>query len=85
MRRMLEGHLSDDGVKGDSQTLIGSKQGVLTGSIFSKVPVVTIEMVVLSNRRDAEFIKTPDGQTRMAEAIASGIVRFLDVGAGKDQ
>jgi len=40
--------LKDGGVRGDSKTLIGSKQGALTGSIFSQVPIVTIEMVVLA-------------------------------------
>ena len=77
MQSTLAGHLRNDGVKGDSQTYVGGKQGVLTGSIFSKVPVVTIEMVVLSNREDAAFIKTAAGQDKMAQAIANGIVRFL--------
>ncbi len=78
MQRVLAGHLTSAGVKGDSQTFIGGKQGVLTGSIFSKVPVVTIEMVVLSNKNDAAFIKTAAGQERMALAIAAGVSRFLD-------
>jgi N-acetylmuramoyl-L-alanine amidase len=33
----LEGRLKNGGVRGDSKTAIGSKQGALTGSIFSKV------------------------------------------------
>ncbi len=69
--------LKDGGVRGDSQTFVGSKQGALTGSVFSEVPVVTIEMVVLSNRRDAEFIKAEAGQQRMARAIADGIREFV--------
>lgn len=77
MQRALSGHLKSDGVLGDSRTFVGSKQGVLTGSIFSKVPVVTIEMVVLSNRADAAFIKTTEGQDKMARAIAAGVEQFL--------
>jgi hypothetical protein len=37
-------YLRDGGVLGDSRTAIGSRQGALTGSIFSRVPVVTVEM-----------------------------------------
>jgi N-acetylmuramoyl-L-alanine amidase len=76
MSGALVGALKDGGVRGDSKTLVGSRQGALTGSIFSEVPVVTIEMVVLSNAHDAEFIKTEEGQQKMAQAIADGIARF---------
>lgn len=77
MKESLKGMLKDGGVRGDSQTYIGSRQGALTGSIYSKIPVVTIEMVVLSNKSDAEFIKAEAGQQKMAAAIASGIEMFL--------
>jgi N-acetylmuramoyl-L-alanine amidase len=77
MAETLAGVLKDGGVRGDSKTYVGERQGALTGSIFSEVPVVTIEMVVLSNRSDAEFIKSDAGQNLMAEAIAKGIERFL--------
>lgn len=77
MARSLSGVLKDRGIMGDSKTLVGSKQGALTGSIFSNVPIVTVEMVVLSNKQDAEFIKTEDGQQRMAEAIAEGVAKFV--------
>jgi N-acetylmuramoyl-L-alanine amidase len=77
MRRVLGGRLRSDGVKGDSKTFVGGKQGALTGSIFSRVPVVTIEMVVLSNRSDAAFIKSAAGQELMARAIAAGIEDYL--------
>lgn len=69
--------LHDGGLKGDSQTFIGSKQGALTGSIFSEVPVVLVEMVVLSNASDARFIGTSDGQEAMAQALASGVIMAL--------
>ena len=39
--------------------------------------MVTIEMVVLSDAADAEFIKTEEGQRRMAESIADGVARFV--------
>lgn len=70
------GYLHDGGVLGDSRTFIGSRQGALTGSIFSRVPVVTVEMAVLTDARDARFISSPDGQRRMAHALAAGITRF---------
>jgi N-acetylmuramoyl-L-alanine amidase len=77
MGRVLEGVLKDGGVRGDSKTFVGSRQGALTGSIFSEVPAVLIEMVVLSNKEDAEFIKTEAGQMKMAKAIAEGIKLYL--------
>ncbi|HEX8144128.1 MAG TPA: N-acetylmuramoyl-L-alanine amidase [Pyrinomonadaceae bacterium] len=73
----LQGELKAGGVRGDSQTSVGSRQGALTGSIYSKVPVVTVEMVVLSNVSDAEFIKSETGQRKMAQAIANGVKRFV--------
>lgn len=74
----LRGALEDNGVRTDYQTKVGREQGgALTGSVFSEVPVVTIEMVVLSDAADAEFIKTEEGQRRMAEAIADGVARFV--------
>jgi N-acetylmuramoyl-L-alanine amidase len=78
MVKALQDVLKDGGVRGDSKTLVGSKQGALTGSIFSQVPVVTIEMIVLSNKSDAAFIKSEDGQQKMAQAIASGVEKFLN-------
>jgi N-acetylmuramoyl-L-alanine amidase len=74
----LRGALDDNGVRTDYQTKVGRDQGgALTGSIFSEVPVVTIEMVTLSDPSDAEFIKTEEGQRRMAESIADGVGRFV--------
>src|SRR5215212_4610730 len=74
----LNDALEDNGVRTDFQTKVGRDQGgALTGSIFSEVPVVTIEMVVLSDDADASFIKTEEGQRRMAEAIAKGVERYV--------
>src|SRR5258706_13628416 len=66
MSKKLVPDLKDGGVRGDSRTAIGSQQGALTASIFSQIPIVTIEMVVLSNKADAEFIKNDAGQQKMA-------------------
>ena len=86
MREVLDGLLKDGGVRGDSQTFVGGKQGgALTGSIFSEIPVVLVEMVVLSSVEDAEFIKAEAGQQKMAEAIAGGVMRFVAPPAGKKQ
>lgn len=74
----LRGALEDNGVRTDYQTKVGREQGgALTGSIFSEVPVVTIEMVTLSDPADADFIKTEEGQRRMAQAIADGVARYV--------
>jgi N-acetylmuramoyl-L-alanine amidase len=75
--RVLAGQLKDGGVRGDSKTLVGSRQGALTGSIFSEIPVVLIEMVTLSNAHDARFIKSAEGRSLMARAIADGIERYV--------
>jgi N-acetylmuramoyl-L-alanine amidase len=78
MSEVLKGHLNDNGIRTDFQTKVGRDQGgALTGSIFSEVPVVTVEMVVLSDESDAAFIKADEGQAKMAEAIAAGVVRFV--------
>ncbi len=70
--------LKDNGISGDSSTYIGSKQGALTGSIYSKVPTLTIEMVFLSNANDAKFIGSDEGKQMMAEALMNGVVKVLE-------
>ena len=70
------GALRDAGIKGDSQTAIGGKQGALTGSIFSRVPALTVEMCVLTNAHDYRFIRTPAGQDAMAEALLAGVEAY---------
>lgn len=77
MAEVLHGSLRDNGVQGESATYIGRKQGALTGSVYSKVPVVTIEMLYLSNAKDAKFISSLSGRRQMAEALALGIGRYL--------
>jgi N-acetylmuramoyl-L-alanine amidase len=77
MAPLLAGRLKDGGVRGDSKTFVGSRQGALTGSIYSEIPVVLIEMVTLSNARDANFIKSDEGRSLMARAIADGVGRYV--------
>ena len=67
----------DLGIKGDSKTFVGSQQGALTGSIFSTIPVVTVEMVVITQPDQEAFIASPQGQDRMAGAIFSGLDRYF--------
>lgn len=50
--------LRDNGLKSDVYTAIGAKQGALTGSVWTQVPVVLVEMVVLTNPRDERFAET---------------------------
>jgi N-acetylmuramoyl-L-alanine amidase len=73
----LRGKLRDNGLKSDLATAVGAKQGALTGSIFSKVPVVLVEMVVLTNAKDEAFLLGKEGQEAMADALAAGVVAAL--------
>lgn len=77
MVKSLSGKLKGRGLKTDRATLIGGKQGALTGSIFSKVPVVLVEMVNLQSKSDDSFIAEGTGQAAVAKAIAAGIVAGL--------
>lgn len=77
MAAALNGILKDRGVRGERFTKVGRSQGALTGSIFSQVPVVTVEMVFLTSRYDARFIKSERGQWQMARALANGVAEYL--------
>jgi N-acetylmuramoyl-L-alanine amidase len=77
MMAELRGRMRDRGLLTDRHTLIGGKQGALTGSIFSRVPVLLVEMAVLTNARDDAFMATATGQQQMARAITAGIVAAL--------
>ncbi|MEY2562773.1 MAG: N-acetylmuramoyl-L-alanine amidase [Verrucomicrobiota bacterium] len=69
----LAGKLKDNGLRGDDETLIGGRQGALTGSIFSKVPTILVEMVFLTNARDAEWIRQEGNKKVMAHSLATAI------------
>jgi N-acetylmuramoyl-L-alanine amidase len=68
----------DLGVKGGSKTAVGARQGALTGSFFSEIPVVTVEMVVITQPEGEAFIANEEGQSKMAEAIATGIDAYFN-------
>lgn len=74
----LQGQLNDNGLRGDEQSFVGGKQGALTGSIYSEVPTVLIEMCFLDNAHDADWIRTSENQERMAQAIVRGVLRVRD-------
>ena len=65
-----------NGVKTDRETAIGRRQGALTGSVFSQVPVVTVEMVDLTHAADASWMRAADHRRQMASALADGVMRF---------
>ena len=77
MAARLGGTLHDGGVRGESRTYVGSRQGALTGSIHSRVPAVTVEMVVLSQPDDAAYISSAAGRREMADALAAGVADYL--------
>jgi len=77
MRPILQGDLPANSVKTDAATGVGGRQGgVLTGSIFSRVPTALIEMCFITNRRDARFIASERGQNKMADALVAGILAW---------
>ena len=78
MKPILRGYLKSNPIKTDAHTFVGGKQGgVLTGSIFARVPTALIEMCFINQRRDARFIASTTGQEKMVEALASGIRAYL--------
>jgi N-acetylmuramoyl-L-alanine amidase len=78
MKPILKPYLRSNPVKTDASTFVGGKQGgVLTGSIYSKVPTALIEMCFINQKRDAQFIASKDGRQKMAQAITTGIDAYL--------
>jgi N-acetylmuramoyl-L-alanine amidase len=71
--RKIGRDLRDKGVRTDAETFVGRQQGALTGSIFSEVPALTVEMCVLSDPHDAAFVKSEEGQKKLAAALAEGV------------
>ena len=78
MMRSLAGSLPDRGLHSDTATQVGGKQGALTGSIYSQVPVLLVEMCVLTNPEDEAFIDNEQGQQQMAQAMADGVAAALE-------
>jgi N-acetylmuramoyl-L-alanine amidase len=73
----LGNQMNDRGVRTEAQTAIGARQGALTGSIFSQVPVLLVEMAVLTQRRDDEWMAKPANQRLMARALSNGVVAIF--------
>ncbi len=73
----LRGGLDDQGLMSDVKTAVGGKQGALTGSIFSQVPVVLVEMATITLRHDEAFLLSESGKRRMSAALASGVLAAL--------
>lgn len=69
----LKGSLDDQGLMSDVKTAVGSKQGALTGSVFSAVPVVLVEMATITLRHDEVFLLSESGQAQMAAALEAGV------------
>lgn len=77
---VLKGSLGSAGVKPESKyAQVATKQGALTGSIFSKVPVLLVELCYLSNPKDENFIRTAKGKKLMAEALLKGVQAAVPV------
>ncbi len=75
---VLRGSLSSNPVRTDAATFVGGNQGgVLTGSIFARVPTALIEMCFINKRSDARFIASTQGQDKMATALTVGIEHYL--------
>lgn len=79
----LRGRLRDNGILTDRSTKVGGEYGALIGSIHSRVPTVTVEMVFLSDAGDAAFIKSDAGQQALADALADGIRLYVQAAAGQ--
>ncbi len=78
MKPVLRGSLAPNPIKTDAATFVGGKQGgVLTGSIFSRVPTALLEMCFINRAADARFIASANGQEKMALALATGIKSYL--------
>ena len=78
MKPVLRGSLAPNPIKTDAATFVGGKQGgVLTGSIYSRVPTALLEMCFINRAADAHFIASTAGQEKMALALATGIQAYL--------
>ncbi|MCG9895319.1 MAG: hypothetical protein MH204_07580, partial [Fimbriimonadaceae bacterium] len=76
--RSLDGLTPDRGVISDAKTFVGSRQGALTGSIFSQVPVVLAEVLTITLPEDEKIAATESGRKRIAEAVTAGTMAALE-------
>jgi len=68
----LNGKHKSRGLLTDRQTAIGGRQGALTGSIFSEVPVILVELAVLTNPKDEAFLESKAGFDLLCQALRAG-------------
>ncbi|MBP7634627.1 N-acetylmuramoyl-L-alanine amidase [Candidatus Ozemobacteraceae bacterium] len=73
LEKRLQGMYQVNPLRTDRQTAIGSRQGALTGSIFSRVPVVTVELGYLDNPVDVAFMTASSSRNLLVEALAEAI------------
>lgn len=73
----LKGKLKDNGLMSDRKTMIGARQGALTGSIFSKVPVLLVEMCVLQNASDEKFVASKEGRETLVSSLVSAVEKAV--------
>jgi len=57
----------------------------LTGSIYSRVPVLLVEMCVITNLGDEAFISSERGRAKMVEALRAGIRASVPLPAPRQQ
>ena len=80
LKEDLKGFLQDNGLLSDIKTAVGSKYGALIASMHSKVPVVLVEMCVLTNPKDEALVSTDEGQAKLASALADACIKSVDNG-----
>lgn len=69
----LADELPDLGCMSEQKTFVGSRQGALTGSVFSEVPVFLVELCAVDNRHDAAFARSARGKEAFARALFRGV------------
>jgi N-acetylmuramoyl-L-alanine amidase len=89
LQSRFKGVLHDNGLQPDTKTAVGAKHGALVGSIYSKVPVVLVEMFTLNNPtggpNDEKFAASAAGQAAMVDALADGVTRALQAQKSRPQ
>lgn len=76
IKTVLPTSIRRSGVIPESKTAIGANQGgLLTGSRYSKIPVITIEMVPM-NKNGKNWISQKKNQEILAQAIIMGIYHY---------
>jgi N-acetylmuramoyl-L-alanine amidase len=67
----------DRGLRPETKTAIGAKYGALKGSIHSSIPSILVEMGVLNDRRDEDFLSSEAGFKKMVRALRNGVIKAV--------